>query len=131
MSWADDVEVIPLSSDSDTSVPKKTRRAVRKIPFSHPLAHLDPNLFVKKLQHAGSSRRQTRSGSGELMGGLADTPMTRKRPNEVPHSPTSSHPRAGLFKQPLNPSDSDYQDSPPSSGASSATQLPPMVIKPG
>ena len=39
----------------------------------------------------------------------------------------SACPKAGCFRQPLNPSDSDYQvTSHSSSGESSATQLPPL-----
>jgi hypothetical protein len=140
-SRADDVEVISISSDSDTVisissdsdtfVPQRPRKTVRKVSFSHPLAYLDPKFSLKKSQHADSVRRHTRSGSGELLAGLPDVSAARKRRNEVPHSPTPSHPLAGLFKQPLNPSDSDYQESPPSPGNSSATQLPPLVIKQG
>jgi hypothetical protein len=65
------------------------------------------------------------------MAGLPETSATRKRRNKVPHSPTPSHPLAGLFKQPLNPSDSDYQESPPASGDSSTTQLPPWLLNRG
>ena len=104
---------------------------MRKVPFSHPLAHLDSNFSMKKTQHAGSSRQGADGDSGASMGGSNTAPNLRKRANEVPHSPTPSHPRAGLFKQPLNPSDSDYQESPLSSDDSSGSQLAPMVIKPG
>ena len=41
----------------------------------------------------------------------------------------SACPKAGCFRQPLNPSDSDYQvTSHSSSGESSATQLPPLKM---
>ena len=41
-SQADGAEVIPISSDSEILPREKTRRVVRKVWFSHPLAHLDP-----------------------------------------------------------------------------------------
>jgi hypothetical protein len=88
MSRADDVEVISISSnsdtvisissDSDTFVPQKPRKTMRRVPFSHPLAYLDPKFSLKKTQHVGSSRRQTRSDPGELLGGLSDVPAPRK-----------------------------------------------------
>lgn len=47
-SRAGNVEVISISSNLETFIPKKTRRAVRKVPFSHPDTHLDqPNSSVK------------------------------------------------------------------------------------
>ena len=50
-SQADDVEVIITSSNSDPLPTQKIRQAVRKVRFSHPLAHLDPkcNGFAKSL----------------------------------------------------------------------------------
>ena len=45
---ADDAEVIILSSGSDPLPTKKIRQAVRKVRFSHPLAHLDPKFLLKK-----------------------------------------------------------------------------------
>ena len=122
-SQADDIEVITLSSGSDSMPTQKTRQAVRKVSFSHPLAHLDPTFILKTQQH--EARRTTRhSGQQVTSAGLPDTPV-RKRWSEV--SPTSDHsyPKAGYFRQPLNPSDSNYQVTPPSSsGESTATQLP-------
>ena len=44
-SQANDVDVITLSSGSDSMPTQKTRQAVRKVSFSHPLAYLDPTLF--------------------------------------------------------------------------------------
>jgi hypothetical protein len=124
------VEVTIISSDSEPLPREKTRWVIRKVRFSHPLAHLDPNFILKKQQH--ESRRQTRStGSEDLVTGLSPTPTARKRRNEVPHSPTLSLPRAGLIRQPLNPSDSNYQGTPPSSGDSTGTQLPAFVVNPG
>ena len=46
-SHADDVEVITLSSGSDSMLTQKTRQAVRKVSFSHPLAYLDPTFILK------------------------------------------------------------------------------------
>ena len=129
-SHAEAAEVTILSSDSEPLLKKKPRRVIRKVRFSHPLAHLDLNFHLKKQQH--ESKRQTRSaGSEDLLTGLSPAPATRKRRNEVPHSPTLSLPRAGLTRQPLNPSDSNYQETPPSSGDSTGTQLPAFVVNPG
>ena len=47
-SRADDAEVITLSSGSEPLPTQKTRQASRKVSFSHPLAHLDPNFLLKK-----------------------------------------------------------------------------------
>ena len=41
-------EVIILSSGSEPLPTQKTRQASRKVSFSHPLAHLDPNFLLKK-----------------------------------------------------------------------------------
>ena len=46
-SQADDVEVITFSSGSDSMPTQKTRQAVRKVSFSHPLAYLDPTFILK------------------------------------------------------------------------------------
>ena len=56
-SQADDVEVITLSSGSDSMPTQKTRQAVQKVSFSHPLAHLDPTFILKKQQN--KARRTT------------------------------------------------------------------------
>ena len=124
-SHADDVEVITLSSDSDPLATSKIRRANRKVKFSHPLAHLDPNFLLKTQQH--EARHTTRhSGQVVTSAGLPNTPV-RKRRSEV--SDDTSCPKAGCFRQPLNPSDSNYQGtSHSSSGESSATKLPPLKI---
>jgi hypothetical protein len=131
MSRASDAEVISISSGSKNLSPKKIRRVVRKVKFSHPNAYLDPKFLFKKAHHEGTSRRQTRSGSGELVAGLPNIPSTRKRRIEVPYSPTLSLPQAGLFRRPLYPSDSNYQELLPSSGGSTSTQLPPFTINQG
>ena len=47
-SQADDVEVIILSSGSDSLPTQKIRQAIRKVSFSRPLAHLDPTSILKK-----------------------------------------------------------------------------------
>lgn len=47
-SRAGNVEVISICSGSETFVPKRLRRAVKIIPFSHPDAYLDPNFLSKK-----------------------------------------------------------------------------------
>ena len=57
-SQADGVEVITLSFGSDSMRTQKTRQAVRKVSFSHPLAHLDPTFILKTRQH--EARRTTR-----------------------------------------------------------------------
>ena len=124
-SQADDVEVITLSSGSDSMPTQKTRQAVRKVSFSHPLAYLDPTFILKTQQH--EARRTTRhNGQQVTSAGLPDTPV-RKRRSEVSSTSDHSYPKAGYFRQPLNPSDSNYQVTPPSSsGESTATQLPPL-----
>ena len=50
-SQADGAEVIILSSGSDSLPTQKIRQAVRKVRFSHPLAHLDPKFLLKKHHH--------------------------------------------------------------------------------
>ena len=124
-SQADDVEVITLSSGSDSMPTQKTRQAVRKVSFSHPVAHLDPTFILKTQQH--EARRTTRhSGQQVTSAGLPDT-LVRQRQSEVSPTFDHSYPKAGYFRQPLNPSDSNYQVTPPSSsGESTATQLPPL-----
>ena len=57
-SQADDVEVITLSSGSDSMPTQKTRQTIQKVSFSHPLAHLDPTFILKTQQH--EARRTTR-----------------------------------------------------------------------
>ena len=119
------VEVTILSSDSEILPLPKFRQANRKVKFSHPLAYLDPKFLMKTQQH--EARRTTRhSGQVVTSTGLPNSPV-RKRHSEVSDLFVDLHPKAGLFRQPLNPSDSDYQvTSHSSSGESSATQLPPL-----
>ena len=124
-SHADVAEVIILSSDSETLPSQKIRQANRKVKFSHPLAYLDPKFLMKTQQH--EARRTTRhSGQVVTSAGLPNSPV-RKRRSEVSDLFVDLNPKAGFFRQPLNPSDSDYQvTSHSSSGESSANQLPPL-----
>ena len=124
-SQADDVEVITLSYGSGSMPTQKTRQAVWKVSFSHPLAYLDPTYILKTRQH--EARRTTRHrGQQVTSAGLPDT-LVRKRRSEVSPTSDNSYPQAGYFRQPLNPSDSNYQVTPPSSsGESTATQLPAL-----
>ena len=129
-SHAEDVEVTILSSDSDPLPTSKIRQANRKVKFSHPLAYLDPHFSLKTQQH--EARRTTRhSGQVVTSSGLPYSPV-RKRRQEVSCSSNTLYPKAGYFRYPLNPSDSNYQGtSHSSSGESSATQMPPLKIVPG
>ena len=122
---AEFVEVTILSSDSEIFPLPKFRQANRKVKFSHPLAYLDPKFLMKTQQH--EARRTTRhSGQVVTSTGLPNSPVRKRRP-EVSDLFVDLHPKAGFFRQPLNPSDSDYQvTSHSSSGESSATQLPPL-----
>ena len=63
-SQAEDAEVIILSSGSDPLPAQIIRQANRKVKFSHPLAHLDPNFLLKKQQH--EARRTTRHSGQEI-----------------------------------------------------------------
>ena len=119
------VEVTILSSDSEILPLPKFRRANRKVKFSHPLAYLDSQFLMKTQQH--EARRTTRHcGQVVTSAGLPNSPV-RKRRSEVSDLFIDWNRKAGFFRQPLNPSDSDYQvTSHSSSGESSATQLPPL-----
>ncbi|XP_044333680.1 muscle M-line assembly protein unc-89 isoform X6 [Triticum aestivum] len=85
---------------------------------------------VETQQH--EARRTTRhSGQVVTSAGLPNTSV-RKRRSEVSYTLDTSCPKAGCFRQPLNPSDSNYQGtSHSSSGKSSATKLPPLKTVPG
>ena len=105
-SQADDVEVITLSSSSDSMPTQKPRQTIRKVSFSHPLAHLDPTFILKTREH--EARRSTQhNGQKVTLAGLPDTPV-RKRRSDVSPTSDNSYPKAGYFRQPLNPSDSNY-----------------------
>ena len=91
-------EVTILSSYYEPLPRRKIRRVTRKVRFSHPLAHHDPQFLLKRQIH--ESRRQTRtSKDAELSSGLPNTP--RKRRNEVTSILNRFYPLAGLFRQPL------------------------------
>ena len=121
-------EVMTLSSDSEPLPRLKVRRVTRKVRFSHPLAYQDPQFLLKRQIH--ESRRQTwTSKDAELSSGLPNTP--RKRRNEVTSILNRFYPLAGLFRQPLNSSNSDYQDTSPSSGDSLQSNLPAFKTAPG
>ena len=125
-----DAEVIVLSSDSNHVPVPKLRRAVRKVKHSHPLAYLDLHISLKAQQH--EARHITRhSGQVVTSSGLPYS-LVRKRRQEVSCSSNTLYPKAGYFRNPLNPSDSNYQGtSHSSSGESSATQMPPLKTVPG
>ena len=95
-SQAVEEEVTIIPSGSAHFPRQKIRRVIRKVRFSHPLAHLDPHLLLKQQQH--ESWRQTRnSGGEELSSGLLNTPVPRKRQNEVLPNLNSLYPLAGLI----------------------------------
>ena len=129
-SRADHVEVIILSSNSVHVPVQRLCRTVREVKYSHPLAHLDQQFSLKTQQTEG--RRTTRhNGQQVTSSGLPDTPNRKRRP-EVSCSPESLYPLKGSFRDPLSPSDSNYQvSSNSSSGGSSTTQLPPLKTVPG
>ena len=130
-SHVDGEEVTILSSDSEPLPKQKVRRASWKVRFSHPLAYLEPNFIFKKQQH--EVRRTTRnSGGGILSSGLPNTPAPRKRRAEVSQISDLASPKAGLIRQPLNPSGSNYQGtSHSSSGDPTGTQVPMFKTIPG
>lgn len=91
-SHASDVEVISIPSSPEYFAVKKMRQAVRKVPFSHVDAHLDPQFLLKKSQHAPTSKRKTRNTPGELSAGLEDEPPSRRQRTKVNLVPTPSLP---------------------------------------
>ena len=94
-SQADDAEVIILSSGSDPLPTKKIRQAIRKVRFSHPLAHVDPNFLLKEQQH--EARHTTRHSGGVITSsGLPNTPVRKRRP-EVLYISDILYPKAGYF----------------------------------
>ena len=102
---------------------------MRKYPFSHPYARLDPNYSLKITQHAAFRQSDGGGSSTGVSGSDANKGDSQKRPREVLLHPTPLLPKAGLFKHPLNPSDLDYQDSSSSDDASESPEG--FVIKPG
>ena len=121
-------EVTIISSDSEPFPRQKICRVTRKVRFSHPLAHHDPQFLLKRQIH--ESRRQTwTSKDADLCSGLPNTP--RKRRNKVTSDLNLFYPLAGLTRQPLNSSDSEYQETSPSSGDSMQSNLPAFKTSPG
>ncbi|XBI52291.1 hypothetical protein VPH35_034678 [Triticum aestivum] len=120
-------EVTILSSDSEPLPRLKVRRVTRKVRFSHPLAYQDPQFLLK--QQIYESRRQTRaSKDADLSSGLPEA--SRKRRTEVISNLYPFHPLAGIIRQPLNSSDSNYQETSPSSGDSMESNLPAFKTAP-
>lgn len=127
-----DREATPSASDNGTLGRRRTRLAVRKVPFSYPSTYLDSHLSLKKIQHASSKKRRTWSSDTEdpLNEGLSLSPTPRRVRRKEQLSPTSSHSRAGQMKAPLNLTDLAYHTSPPS-GESSASMSPDFTINVG
>ena len=108
-------EVMSLSSDSGPLPRLKVRRVTRKVSFSRPLAYEDPQCILKRQVH--EIRRHTRTNKDtDLSSGLLDA--SRKRRTEVISHLYPFHPLAGVIRQPLNSSDSNYQETSPSSSDS-------------
>ncbi|XBI56525.1 hypothetical protein VPH35_038099 [Triticum aestivum] len=121
-------EVMSLSSDSEPLPRLKVRRVTRKVSFSHPLAYQDPQFILKRQVH--ESRRHTRTNKDtDLSSGLPDA--SRKHRTEVISKLYPFHPLAGVIRQPLNYSDSNYQETSPSSGDSMQSNLPAFKTVPG
>ena len=121
-------EVTIISSDSELRPRQKIRRVTRKVRFSHPLAYQDPQFLLKRQIY--ESRRQTRtSKDADLSSGLPEA--TRKRRTEVISNLYPFHPLAGITRQPLNSSDSNYKETSPSSGDSMQSNLPAFKTAPG
>ena len=77
-SQAVEAEVTIISSHSEPLPRQKVRRVIRKVRFSNPLAHLDPNFCLKKQQHESLRQAWTEDKPAVV---LQQTPQ--KRPNEV------------------------------------------------
>ena len=121
-------EVTIISSDSEPLPTQRIRRVTRKVRFSHPLAYQDPQFLLKQQQL--ENRLQTRANQdAELSFGLPD--VTRKRRTEVISDLRFVLPLMGLIRQPLNSSDSNYQDTSPSSDESMQSNMPAFKTAPG
>ena len=121
-------EVTIISSDSEPLPRQKVRRVTRKERFSHPLAYQDPQFLLKRQIY--ESRRQTRiSKDADLSFGLPEA--SRKRRTEIISDLYPFHPFAGVTRQPLNSSDSNYQGTSPSSDDSMQSSLPAFKTTPG
>ena len=121
-------EVTTFSSDSEPLPRLKIRRVTRKVSFSHPLAYQDPQFILKRQVHESRWHTRTRKDT-DLSAGLPDA--TRKRRTEVFSHLYPFHPLAGVIRQPLNSSDSNYQETSPSSGDSMQSSLPAFKTAPG
>ena len=122
-----DEEVTIISSDSKPLPRQKIRRVTWKVRFSHPLAYQDPQFLLKQQQL--ENQRQTRANQDtELSSGLPG--VTRKRRTEFISDLCSVLPLAGLIRQPLNSSDSNYQDTSPSD-ESMQSNMPSFKMAPG
>ena len=90
------IEVVTIiSSDSEPLPQLKVRRVTRKVRFSHPLAHQDPQFLLKQQVH--ESRRHTRARKDtDLSAGLPDA--TRKRRTEVFSHLYPFHPLVGVIR---------------------------------
>ena len=100
----------------------------QKVRFSHALAYQDPQFLLKQQQL--ENRRQTQNNKdAELSSGLPD--VTRKRRTEVIYDLRSVLPLPGLIRHPVNSSDSNYQETSPSSGDSMQSNLPAFKTAPG
>ena len=114
-------EVTILSSDSEPLRRLKVRRVTQKVRFSHPLAYHDPQFLLKRQIH--ESRRHTQTNKdADLSSSLPEA--SRKRRTEVISNLYPFHPLAGVTRQPLNSSDSNYQETSPSSSDSMQSNLP-------
>ena len=123
-----DEEVTIISSDSLPLPRQKIQRVTQKVRFSHPLDYQDPQFLLKRQIH--ESQRQTRtSKNAELSSSLPNPP--KKRQNEVTSDLNPFYPLAGLTRQPLNSSDSNYQETSPSSGDSIQSNLLAFKTAPG
>jgi hypothetical protein len=130
-SRAGEAEVNPSTSDLETLGQRKTQRVVRKVPFSHPAAHLDKNLSLKITEHEVTLKSKTRSSSGELFGVLPYEPPSHRVRTQEQLSPTPSCLRAGQLNNQLRRSNPDYKTTSPSSDESCASQIPTFNINHG
>ena len=117
-----------MSSDSEPLPKQKLQRVTPKVRFSHPLAYQDPQFLLKQQQL--ENWRQTRANQDtELSSGLPD--VTRKRWTKSISDLPSVLPLAGLIRQPLNSSNSNYQDTSPSSSETMQSNMSAFKTAPG
>ncbi|XP_044343657.1 uncharacterized protein [Triticum aestivum] len=130
-------------------VAKRTERKAAKVgtsrkkkPSASDLLKLDDTSDDEEEEDTGNSqavdeeqqqfeswRHTQNSNDVELSSGLPD--VTRKCRTEVISDLRCHFPLAGLFHQPLNSSDSNYQDTSPSSGESMQSNMPAFKTAPG